>query len=92
MAMAAYERAKRYVQTADPSGPVAGIGCTASLASDRPSAAHRVHAAAQTAELTAVASLELNKGARGRRQEEVRRGRRVEPRGAGLRSAGPTAA
>ena len=32
MAMAAYEKARRY----DPSGNCCGIGCTASLASDRP--------------------------------------------------------
>jgi len=53
-------------------GAAAGVACTASLASDRPKhGAHRIHVAAQTAHLTAVASVELAKGARDRRHEEV---------------------
>ena len=48
-----------------------GIGCTASLASDRPKRGpHRLHVAAQTAAATRVHSLELTKNARSRREEE----------------------
>ena len=51
--------------------PVAGIGCTASLASDRPKhGAHRAHIAAQTAAMTLTQSLELTKGQRSREEEE----------------------
>ena len=63
MAMAAYEKARRY----DPAAPVCGIGCTASLASDRPKrGSHRVHLAAQSESATATVSLELEKGLRSR--------------------------
>ena len=73
MAMAAYQRATRYATDGhEPTAPLAGIGGTASLASDRPKrGAHRIHVAAQTAELTAVASLDLTKGVRTRAQEET---------------------
>ena len=48
-----------------------GIGCTASLASDRPKlGAHRIHVAIQTAQMTASHSLELIKGRRSRLEEE----------------------
>ncbi len=67
MAMAAYEKARRY----DPRGNCCGIGCTASLASDRPKrGAHRAHLAYQTASTTATCSLELAKGQRTRAEEE----------------------
>jgi nicotinamide mononucleotide (NMN) deamidase PncC/nicotinic acid mononucleotide adenylyltransferase len=72
MAMAAYQRATAYTPRESAGGKVAGVACTASLASDRPKlGAHRIHVAAQTAELTAVASLELLKGARDRGGEEL---------------------
>jgi nicotinamide mononucleotide (NMN) deamidase PncC len=71
MAMAAYQRAVGYSQSEDRQESVAGVACTASLASDRPKhGAHRVHVAAQTADFTAVASVELVKGARDRKEEE----------------------
>jgi nicotinamide mononucleotide (NMN) deamidase PncC len=79
MAMAAYQRALAYQATeaadaaaATASGGVpAGVGCTCSLASDRPKrGAHRIHCAAQTSEITATASLELTKDARSRLEEE----------------------
>ena len=68
MAMVAYQRALRY----DPSGvPLAGFAATASLATDRPKRGpHRVHLAAQTLEVTASQSLELEKGRRTRAEEE----------------------
>jgi nicotinic acid mononucleotide adenylyltransferase len=48
-----------------------GIGCTASLASDRPKrGAHRIHVAAQTADATITHSLELLKDRRSRADEE----------------------
>jgi hypothetical protein len=50
---------------------VVGIGCTASLVSDRPKAgAHRVHVAFQTAAATVTHSLDLKKGRRSRVEEE----------------------
>ncbi len=68
MAMAAFCRARRLDDTGT---PLAGIACTASLASDRPKRGpHRAHLALQTAELTATRSLELEKGRRSRDQEE----------------------
>jgi hypothetical protein len=86
MAMAAYLRACRYREQegdstagqgssgtqATPSPyPVAGVACTASLASDRPKRGpHRVHAALQTATATVSRSLELVKGRRTRGEEE----------------------
>lgn len=67
MAMTAYLEARRYA----PSATVCGVACTASLASDRPKrGAHRAHVAYQTADATASASLELDKGRRTRREEE----------------------
>ena len=69
MAMAGYWRA----QAREPGGgPLVGIGCTASLASDRPKqGAHRVHAAWQSEAATACISLELAKGRRSRSEEEA---------------------
>jgi len=50
---------------------VAGVGCTASLASDRPKRGpHRIHVALQTGAATASRSLELVKGRRTRTEEE----------------------
>ena len=75
MAMAAYWRA---VDLAEVEGDescepdlLVGVGCTASLASDRPKQGpHRVHVALQTAAFTSTASLELTKDARSRAAEE----------------------
>jgi len=70
MAMAAFERA-RALSTADPH-TLLGIGATASLASNRPKrGAHRIHVAWQSADTTAVASVEFEKDARSREQEEA---------------------
>ncbi|MGE0534112.1 MAG: hypothetical protein AB7O68_04005 [Pirellulales bacterium] len=83
MAMRAFERAESYRErtldaaVANGAGDAAstkqelGLGCTASLATDRPKRGpHRVHIAWQTKAVTAVHSLELVKGARTRDQEE----------------------
>lgn len=76
MAMAAYQRVASYdAQETANKGENAmnavGVGCTCSLASDRPKRGpHRIHCAAQTAGLTATASLELIKDARSRHEEE----------------------
>ncbi|MEX2114783.1 MAG: hypothetical protein WD845_16440 [Pirellulales bacterium] len=67
MAMAAYEKARRF----DPQGHCCGIGCTASLVSDRPKRGpHRAHLAYQTASTTATLSIDLEKGRRTRPEEE----------------------
>ena len=51
---------------------ILGIGCTASLATDRPKrGAHRVHLSWQSSTATATYSLELVKGARERADEEA---------------------
>ena len=81
MAMAAYQRGLRLArggrQSPDHVGPphetrFIGLGCTASLASDRPKRGdHRVHVAYQTRDTTAEFSLVLAKGARTRREEET---------------------
>ena len=72
MAVAGYQRAVQYAEAEKTSGLVVGVGCTASLASDRPKrGAHRIHVAVQTAAATNVYSLELVKGARTRTQEEL---------------------
>ncbi|HUT93847.1 MAG TPA: CinA family protein [Thermoguttaceae bacterium] len=68
MAMAAFLRACRLD---DSPGSLAGVACTAGLASDRPKRGpHRVHLAVQTAAMTVARSLELTKGTRTRAQEE----------------------
>ena len=52
MAMVAFQRARRYEE---PESTVAGVACTASLASDRPKRGpHRIHVAVQTIGETAV--------------------------------------
>lgn len=69
MAMAAFCQARRYDEAAP---KLAGLGCTASLATDRPKRGpHRVHLAAQTADATITWSLELTKGHRSRSEEEL---------------------
>jgi hypothetical protein len=82
MAMAAFQRALRLAkdggdnQSAGEALALAGIGCTASLASDRPKkGAHRAHLAVQTAGATLTQSIELAKGRRSRLGEEKLVGR-----------------
>ena len=76
MAMAAYCRACQYAEADRPgelgcTGPLAGVACTASLATDRPKrGSHRIHVAFQTASATVARSVELLKGHRTRSQEE----------------------
>lgn len=68
MAMAAYMRAR---ELSDKKARVAGIGATASLATDRPKqGGHRVHVAWQTAATTCALTLDLAKGERSRVEEE----------------------
>ena len=70
MAMAAYHRAVEYGERDAPGG-VAGVACTASLASDRPKRGrHRIHAAFQTGTCTVSCSIALSKGRRSRGEEE----------------------
>ena len=68
MALVAFNRARKL----DPSEvPLAGVACTAGLASDRPKRGpHRAHVALQTASRTATWSIELQKERRRRIQEE----------------------
>ncbi len=71
MAMTAYQR-MRQLQT-DPKRPgeFVGLGCSASLVSDRPKRGdHRVHVAFQTLDTTVEHSLSLAKDTRSRRDEE----------------------
>jgi hypothetical protein len=69
MAVVAFGRALRYHAA---EAEVAGIACSASLASDRPKRGpHRIHVALQAAARTACWSLELSKGARSRAKEEL---------------------
>ncbi len=79
MAMAAYRRAMqlgatepaRRADAAPLASSLAGIGCTASLVSDRPKRGpHRIHVAYQTAAETVTHSVELVKGHRNRLGEE----------------------
>lgn len=71
MAMAAYGRALEY-RGRDSNDAVAGITCTASLASDRPKhGPHRIHAALQTSSSTVAHSVELIKQRRDRAEEET---------------------
>ena len=72
MAMAGFQRARR-LQMNETAKPLAiGIGCTASLASDRPKRGpHRIHVAFQTADRTVTHSLELIKDRRTRSEEEL---------------------
>jgi nicotinamide mononucleotide (NMN) deamidase PncC len=75
MAMAAFQWARR-LQIASGAEfevhPPIGIGCTASLVSDRPKRGpHRIHVALQTVDATSTHSLELLKGHRNRAEEET---------------------
>lgn len=71
MAMASFERARRLAPGDDPRRLV-GVGATAALVTDRPKRGeHRVHVAAQTAERTLCLTLRLEKGRRGRAEEEA---------------------
>lgn len=79
MAMAAYRRARRFegCETDQPD-ELFGIGCTASLASDRQKrGTHRVHVALQTLDRTAVWNLTLDKGKRTRTEEEFEAARLI---------------
>lgn len=68
LAAAAYHRA---LGLRDGDEPVVGIGCTASLVSDRPKrGSHRCHVAAQDRSSTTTYSLILTKGTRDRAGEE----------------------
>jgi hypothetical protein len=68
LAMAAFHRGCTYRENPF---EVAGLACTASLATDRPKRGeHRVHLSLQTATLTSVRSLVLAKGRRTRAEEE----------------------
>jgi len=68
MAVVAFHRARRHAGRDE---QVAGLSCTAALATDRPRrGTHRVHVALQTLQATAAWSLQLEKGARSRGQEE----------------------
>lgn len=70
MAMAAWERARRWSPTTQIEH-LAGVACTASLASDRlKRGAHRAYLAVQTANATWSAELLLAKGCRSRPAEE----------------------
>jgi nicotinic acid mononucleotide adenylyltransferase len=78
MAMEAFQRARHLQQATrlanDSSfdSPPIGIGCTASLTSDRPKrGAHRIHVASQTIDATRTYSLQLVKGRRNRVEEEA---------------------
>ncbi len=70
MAMSAFLRACEYES---PEGyPLAGVGVTASLASDRPKRGpHRIHLAVQTVDQTIVQSVKLTKDRRTRPEEEA---------------------
>ncbi len=70
MAMSGFLRACEYES---PEGyPLAGVGTTASLATDRPKqGAHRIHVAIQTVSQTIVQSIELTKDRRTRSDEEA---------------------
>jgi hypothetical protein len=74
MAMAAWQRA-RALTAEEPDASVqnlVGVGCTASLASDRPKrGAHRAFVALQTSARTATWSVEFEAGRRGRLEEEI---------------------
>jgi nicotinamide mononucleotide (NMN) deamidase PncC len=70
MAMAAWFRARQLAPQTG-AAQLVGVGCTASLATDRPKRGdHRVHVSTQTIGATAEYSLELEKGIRDRAAEE----------------------
>jgi len=68
MAMVAFHRARELGEEPE---FAAGVGCTASLATDRPKRGeHRAHVALQTAGRTSCWSVTLEKGRRSRQEEE----------------------
>jgi nicotinamide mononucleotide (NMN) deamidase PncC len=68
MAMAAFIRGRRL---ATATSGITGVAITASLATDRPKRGmHRIHVAWQTASTTCALSLDMEKGARTREEEE----------------------
>ncbi len=68
LAQRAYARARWLA----PGAPVAGVGCTASLRSERPKRGeHRVYLAVHTGQRTTIHSLALTKEARDREGEEL---------------------
>src|SRR3954463_5326983 len=71
MAMAAFQKTRDLIGEGNEPGNLVGIGCTASLASDRPKrGAHRLYVATQSATATVTYSLELLKDRRTRSDEE----------------------
>jgi hypothetical protein len=71
MAMAAFQKTRDLIGEGNEPGNLLGIGCTASLASDRPKrGAHRLYVATQSAAATITYSLELLKDRRTRGNEE----------------------
>ncbi|MCL2349722.1 MAG: CinA family protein [Planctomycetaceae bacterium] len=71
LAMSAFLRAKKYVGTSETGSNLIGVGCTCSLASDRPKRGeHRVFWAVQTESQTFCAGVVFHKGARSRPEEE----------------------
>ena len=72
MAMVAYRRALELTRQRHPRPQVLGLGCTASLASDRPKRGpHRAHFAWQSRTATVAGELNLHKGHRSREAEET---------------------
>ncbi len=71
MAAAAFQRALFLDESEDPP-TLCGLGCTASLATNRPKrGAHRIYVAVQTVDATLCWSLQLEKGRRQRCEEEA---------------------
>lgn len=71
MAMAAFQRARALAESNTPISKLLGIGCTASLASDRPKrGTHRFYIAFQGHSFTGCFGWELTKGERTRAEEE----------------------
>jgi len=71
MAMAAYLRAAE-LGAASSDKAIAGLACTAALATNRPRRGlHQIHVALQTEKMTRSLSLNLQKGTRTREQEEA---------------------
>ncbi len=72
MAMACFQRASALTEsTPNERVQLLGVGCTASLASERPKHGdHRIHVAVQSASATLIASVQLQKGRRTRVEED----------------------
>lgn len=71
MAMRAFQRARELKPADSDPRRLFGVGCTASLTSDRPKRGeHRAHVAIQTAQRTAVLTLRFEKDRRTRAEEE----------------------